>query len=230
VATKESRLGIPLIQIEEGTHGMMCAGGTVFPEGLGIGATWNKDLVKKIYTVAAKEARATGIHGLCTLVIEPNRDPRMGRNEEGYSEDPYMCSQIAEAIVRSMQGYDISGKENVFASLCHYPGQSEPISGFERGAMEISDRKLRQSFLPPWMTGIKKNGALAVMATYPAIDGVAVHNSEKILKKILREEMGFEGIVLSEGGGITTIISERQASTEKEAARWPKAGVDVASQ
>jgi beta-glucosidase len=78
IATKESRLGIPALQIEEGTHGMMCAGGTIFPEGLAIGSTWDKDLVKKIYTVAAKEARATGIHGLCTLVIEPNRDPRMG--------------------------------------------------------------------------------------------------------------------------------------------------------
>lgn len=228
IAITESRLGIPLLEIEEGTHGMMCPGGTIFPEGLAIGATWNKDLVKKIYTVAAKEARATGIHGLCTLVIEPNRDPRMGRNEEGFSEDQYMCSQIAESIVKAMQGYDVSAKDHVFASLCHYPGQSEPISGFERGAMEISDRKLRQSFLPPWVTGIKKNGALAVMATYPAIDGVAVHSSDKILKKILREEMGFDGIVLSEGGGITTIITEREASTEKEAGQIAaRAGVDV---
>jgi beta-glucosidase len=228
IATKESRLGIPLLEIEEGTHGMMCAGGTIFPEGLAIGATWNKDLVKKIYAVAAKEARTTGIHGLCTLVIEPNRDPRMGRNEEGYSEDPYMCAQIAGCIVKSLQGYDVSAKDHVFASLCHYPGQSEPISGFERGAMEISDRKLREVFLPSWMEGIKKNGALAVMATYPAIDGVAVHSSEKILKKILREEMGFDGIVLSEGGGVTTIMSEKEASTEKQAGQIAaKAGVDV---
>ncbi len=228
IATTESRLGIPLIEIEEGTHGMMCPGGTIFPEGLAIGATWDKDLVKDIYSVAAKEARATGIHGLCTLVIEPNRDPRMGRNEEGYSEDQYMCSQIAESIVKAMQGYDVSEKDHVFASLCHYPGQSEPVSGFERGAMEISNRKLHQYFLPPWVTGIKKNGALAVMATYPAIDGVAVHSSERILKKILREELEFDGIVLSEGGGITTIITEREASTEKEAGQMAaKAGVDV---
>ncbi|MCK4966872.1 hypothetical protein KAS50_07565, partial [bacterium] len=89
IAIEKTRLGIPLLQIEEGTHGLMCAGGTVFPEGLGIGATWDMDLVGRIYGVAAKEGRAIGVHTLCTLVIEPNRDPRMGRNEEGYSEDPY---------------------------------------------------------------------------------------------------------------------------------------------
>ena len=89
----------------------------MFPEGLAIGATLNMDLVNKIYATAAKEGRSTGIHLLCTLVIEPNRDPRMGRGEEGYSEDPYLCSRIAENMVRSMQGYDISGKENCCCSL-----------------------------------------------------------------------------------------------------------------
>ena len=91
IAIEKTRLGIPLLQVEEGTHGLMCPGGTVFPEGLAIAATWNKDLVTKIYTVAAKEGRSIGVHGLCTLVIEPNRDPRLGRNEEGYGEDPYLC-------------------------------------------------------------------------------------------------------------------------------------------
>ena len=117
IATEKTRLKIPLLQIEEGTHGLMCAGGTVFPEGLAIGSTWNMDLVRKIYSVAAKEARATGIHELCTLVIEPNRDPRMGRNEEGYSEDPYLCSRIAESIVKGAQGDDISANDKVVTVL-----------------------------------------------------------------------------------------------------------------
>lgn len=228
IAIEKTRLGIPLLQIEEGTHGLMCAGGTVFPEGLAIGATWDMDLVRRIYGVAAKEGRAIGVHSLCTLVIEPNRDPRMGRNEEGYSEDPYLCSCIAESMVRSMQGYDISADDKLIAFLCHYPGQSEPISGFERGAMEISERKLREVFLPPWVAGIKKAGALGVMATYPAIDGVAVHSSEWILTDILRGELGFNGIVVSEGGGLGTIITERVAPNQKEAGIWAlKAGVDV---
>ena len=228
IAIEKTRLGIPLFQIEEGTHGLMCPGGTVFPEGLAIGATWNKDLVTKIYTAAAREGRSIGVHGLCTLVIEPNRDPRMGRNEEGFSEDPYMCSQIAKSIVESLQGYDISAPDKLVAFLCHYPGQSQPVSGFERGAMEISERKFREVFLPPWVTGIKKYGALGVMATYPAIDGEAVHSSEKILTKVLREELGFKGIVVCEGGGLGTIVTERHAATQKEAGILAiKAGVDV---
>ena len=228
IALEKTRLGIPLFQIEEGTHGLMCPGGTIFPEGLAIGASWNKGLVRKIYTVAAREGKAIGVHGLCTLVIEPNRDPRMGRNEEGYSEDPYMCSQIAANIVQALQGYDISAPDKLVAFLCHYPGQSQPVSGFERGAMEISERKLRDVFLPSFKTGIKKYGALGVMATYPAIDGVAVHSSEKILTKILREEFDFKGIVVSEGGGLGTIVTERHAATQKEAGILAiKAGVDV---
>lgn len=228
IAINESRLGIPVLQIEEGTHGFMCAGGTVFPEGLAIGSTWNMDLVKRMYSAVAEEARTTGVHVLSTLVIEPNRDPRLGRNQEGYSEDPYLCSVIAESIVEAIQGYDISGKDKTIAALCHFPGQSEPVSGLERGAMEISERKLREVFLPPWIAGIKKQGALAVMATYPAIDNVAVHSSDKILKSILREELGFKGIVLSEGMGITTIIDEHIVATEKEAGQIAAiAGIDV---
>jgi beta-glucosidase len=92
IAINKTRLKIPLLFIEEGTHGLAVPGGTVFPEGLAIGSMWNLNLVEKIYSVAAKEARTRGIHALGTLVIEPNRDPRLGRNEEGYSEDSYFCS------------------------------------------------------------------------------------------------------------------------------------------
>jgi beta-glucosidase len=228
IAVGETRLKIPLLQSEEGTHGLMCSGGTIFPEGLAIGSTWNMNLVKDIYAAAAKEARAIGIHQLYTLVIEPNRDPRMGRNEEGFSEDPYMCSKIAESIVIGTQGTNIAAHDKVVAGLCHFPGQSEPVSGLEWGPMEISERKLREVFLPPWEAGIRKCGALGVMATYPAIDGVPVHSSEKILTKILREELDFKGLVLGEGLGITTLLRERLASSQKEAGELSlKAGLDV---
>jgi len=227
IAVEKTRLGIPLLQIEEGTHGFMCAGGTVFPEGLAIGSTFNMDLVRRIYGVAAKEARSTGVHLLNTLVIEPNLDPRMGRNEEGYSEDQYLISRIAENITKTMQGYDISGKENVVASFTDFPGQNPAVGGLERGAVEVSERKLREVLLPPWVACIKQ-GALSIMAGYPAVDGVATHASEYLLTKILRNELGFEGIVLDEGGGIGTIIAEGQAGNMKEAGALAiKAGVDV---
>ena len=227
-AIEKTRLGIPLLQTEEGTHGLMCSGGTIFPEGLTIGSTWNMDLVKGIYLIAAREARAVGIHQLYTLVIEPNRDPRLGRNQEGYSEDPYFCSRIAEVIVKAVQGDDISAKDKTVAGLCHFPGQSEATGGMERGAMEISERKLREVFLPPWIAGIKKAGALGVMATYPQIDGIPAHGSEFLLTKILRNELGFEGLVMSEGSGLRTLSYLGLAKNRKEEGEMAiKAGLDV---
>ena len=228
IAIERTRLKIPLLQTEEGTHGVMCSGHTIFPEGPGIGSTWNPDLVREIYATAAREARSVGIHQLFTLVVEPNRDPRLGRNEEGYSEDPYLCARIAESIVRGAQGHDVSARDKVVAGLCHYPGQSQPVSGFEKGAMEVSERMLREVFLPPWVAGIKKAGALGVMATYPAIDGIPTHASKQILTKILREELGFQGLVLGEGSGIDTIVWEHVAANQKEAGAIAlKAGLDV---
>ncbi len=224
----QTRLGIPLLMTEEGTHGGMYSGATVFPEGPAIGSAWDVDLVREIYAAAAREARAVGVHELCTLVVEPNRDPRLGRNCEGYGEDPYMCSRYALAIVQGAQGADVSQGDRVVAVLCHFPGQSQPVSGLERGAMEISERTLREVFLRPWVAGIREAGALGVMATYPAIDGVPAHGSEKVLTGILREELGFEGLVMSEGFGFSTLVYEHIVSTQKEAgAQALKAGVDV---
>jgi len=228
LAMKQTRLGVPLLQTEEGTHGMMCSQGTIFPEGLGLGSMWNLDVVRGLYGAAAKEARAAGIHELCTLVVEPIRDPRLGRNQEAFSEDPFFCGRMAQTIVEAMQGHDLKSPEHVVSVLCHYPGQSQPVSGLERGAMEISERTLRSVFLVPWAAGIKKAGALGVMATYPAIDGVPTHASEWILTKILHEEFGFDGLVLSEGGGIGTLLYEGLARNQQEAGALAlKAGVDV---
>lgn len=228
IAVEQTRLKIPMLQTEEGTHGLMCAMGTIFPEGLTIGSTWNPELVEIIYTIAAREARAVGIHELFTLVIEPNRDPRLGRNQEGYGEDPYLISQYARAIVKGIQGYDVSAPDKCVAGFCHYPGQSQPVGGLERGAMEISERMLRSVFLPSWEAGIKEGGALGVMATYPAIDGVPAHSSDYILTTILRHEFGFDGLVLCEGGGLETLIYEGVAKDAKQACSMNlQAGVDV---
>jgi beta-glucosidase len=193
-----------------------------------LGSTWNTELISKIYAAAAEEARSIGVHQIFTLVVEPIRDPRLGRNEEAYSEDPFLCARYAETIVRAAQGYDVSAPDKVVAGLCHYPGQSQPASGFERGAMEISERMLRSVFLPPWEAGIKRARGLGVMATYPAIDGIPTHASAKILTGILRGEFGFEGLVLSEGGGIGTLVYEGLAPNQKEAGQLAiRAGVDV---
>lgn len=228
IARDETRLGIPLMQVEEGTHGLMCSGGTIFPEGPGLGSTWNPDLVGAIYAAAAREARSVGIHQLFTLVVEPNRDPRLGRNQEAYSEDPYLCARLARALVEGVQGNDVGARDKVIAGLSHYPGQSEPVSGMEQGAMEISERLLREVFLPPWEAGIREAGALGVMATYPEIDGIPAHGSHFLLTAVLREELGFEGLVLSEGDGFQTLLTRGMVATQKEAGAVAlAAGVDV---
>ncbi len=122
MAIKESRLGIPLLLIEEGTHGVIFPGATIYPEGPALGSTWNMDLVGEIYSQSAHEARAVGTHVLNTIVIEPIRDPRLGRNEEAYTEDPYLSSCIAGAIVKGRRVYgDVKMralKRDLFQWLC----------------------------------------------------------------------------------------------------------------
>ena len=228
IALTQTRLKIPVMEDEEGTHGAMFPGGTVFPEGLAVGSSFDLDLVRAIYTAAAAEARAVGIHLLSTLVMEVNRDPRMGRNEEAYTEDPYLYMRIGETIVRAAQGSDISAPDKVIAVLTDFPTQSEPASGLERGAIEVSDRSLRENFMPPWIGAITKAGGLGVMAGYPEIEDVPAHASVKWMNDVLRQEIGFKGIVVSEGGGFDTLLYEHIVPTQKEAGLLSlRAGVDV---
>jgi beta-glucosidase len=228
IALTQTRLKIPLLEDEEGTHGAMFSGATVFPEGLAIGSTFDPDLVQSVYSASAQEARAVGIHMLSTLVMELDRDPRMGRNAEAYTEDPYLYSRLAESIVQGAQGDDVSAPDKVEAVLTDFPTQSEPVSGLERGAIELSERMLREDFLPPWNAGITKAGALGVMAGYPEIDDEPAHGSRKWLTEVLRQELGFHGLVESEGNGFQTLIDEGIVPTQKEAGALAlRAGVDL---
>jgi beta-glucosidase len=185
-------------------------------------------LVESIYAASAREARAVGIHVLSTLVLELDRDPRMGRNEEAYTEDPYLDSRIAEALVRGAQGPSIDASDRVVALMTDFPTQSEPFGGLERGAIGLSERMLRRDVLPPWSAAITKNGALGVMAGYPEIEDIPAHASQKWLSDVLRHELDFKGIVVSEGEGFGTLIYEGLAPTQKEAGALAlRAGVDL---
>ena len=226
-ALEQTRLKIPLMQIEEGMHGFMAPGATIFPQGLALGATWDMGLIKEIYAAAAEEARSVGVHQLQSLQVEPNRDPRHGRNQHTYSEDTYLCSRIAEMVVKGIQGENISANNKAISGLGCFPGQGQGLNGINRGHMDISERTLREVFLPIWKAGIDA-GALGVMATHPAIDGYPNHGSEFHLTKILRQEMGFNGVVVSEGANTSCLIYERVVATEKEAGPIVlKAGVDI---
>jgi beta-glucosidase len=227
IALTNTRLKIPLLQDEEGTHGAMFPGATVFPEGLAIGSTFDMPLVNRIYATAAEEARSVGIHVLSTLVLELNRDPRMGRNMEGYTEDPYLYAQIARNIVRGAQGSNIAAPDKVVALMTDFPTQSEPASGIERGAVEISERSIRENHLVPWVSAFNA-GALGVMAGYPEIDDIPEHSSQKWNTDVLRNELGFRGILVSEGGGFDSMIYENVAADQKQAGALAlRAGVDM---
>ena len=130
IAIEKTRLGIPLLQSEEGTHGAMCSGKTVFPEGLALGSSWDMDLMRRMYSTAAAEARAVGIHQLYTLVVEPNRDPRMGRNEEGFGEDPFLCARIAESIADGAQGNDVSNPTTLSRDSVIFLGKVNPSAAW----------------------------------------------------------------------------------------------------
>ncbi len=228
IALTQTRLKIPVMEDEEGTHGAMFPGGTVFPEGLAVGSSFDLELVEAIYAAAAAEARVVGIHLLSTLVMEVDRDPRMGRNEEAYTEDPYLYMRLGETIVRAAQGSDIAAPDKVIAVLTDFPTQSEPAGGLERGAIEVADRSLRENFMPPWIGAITKAGGLGVMAGYPEIEDVPAHASVKWMNDVLRQEIGFQGVVESEGGGFGTLLYEHIVPTQKEAGLLAlRAGVDL---
>jgi len=228
IALTQTRLKIPLLQDEEGTHGAMYPGATVYPEGLAIGSSFDLDLVRAVYAAAAAEARAVGIHMLSTLVMELDRDPRMGRNEEAYTEDPYLGMRIGEAIVHGTQGTNLADPDQVIAVLTDFPTQSSPTSGLERGAIELSERSLRENDLLPWIGSITKAGGLGVMAGLPEVEDVPAHASKKWMNDVLRQELGFSGVVESEGGGFGTLIYEDIVPTQKEAGALAlKAGIDL---
>jgi len=227
IALTQTRLKIPLLEDEEGTHGAMFPGATVFPEGLAVGSTFDMPLTQRLYAAAAEEARAAGIHVLSTLVLELDRDPRMGRNMEAYTEDPYLYAQLAKNIVEGAQGRNIAAPDKVVALMTDFPTQSEPSSGMERGAIEISERSLRENYLVPWISAFHA-GALGVMAGYPEIDDVPEHSSEKWNTEILRNELGFRGVVMSEGGGFASLIYENVVADQKQAGvQALRAGVDM---
>ncbi len=228
IAITETRLKIPLLEDEEGTHGAMFPGATVFPEGLAIGSSFDLDLVEQVYAGAAAEARAVGIHMLSTLVMELDRDPRLGRNMEAYTEDPYLGMRVGEAIVHGTQGASLTDPDKVVAVLTDFPTQNPSAGGMERGAVEISERSLRENDMLPWIGSITKAGGLGVMAAYPEIEDVPAHGSEKWMTNVLRQELGFEGVVESEGDGFQTLIDEHIVPDQKEAGALAlKAGVDL---
>jgi beta-glucosidase len=196
---ENTRLGIPVMFHEECLHGHAAIDGTHFPQPIGLAATFDPELVERLFTMTAAEARIRGTHQALTPVVDVARDPRWGRVEETYGEDPFLVSKMGAAAVRGFQGDATFGdKSRVIATLKHFAAHGQPESGMNCGPTNVSMRLLRETFLMPFKEAIQRAGAISVMASYNEIDGVPSHASRWLLRDVLREEWGFTGYVVSD--------------------------------
>lgn len=226
-ATRNTRLGIPVLFHEEGLHGYAARGATHFPQSIALASSWDPQLLERVFTVVGREIRARGVHLVLAPVVDVARDPRWGRIEETYGEDPYLDSALGVAAVQGFQGRTLPlAKDRVFATLKHMTGHGQPESGTNVGPANISERILREVFFPPFQAAVGAN-AQAVMASYNEIDGVPSHVNRWLLQDILRGEMGFKGAVVSDYFAIKELIDVHHTTTDPIAAavRALKAGV-----
>ena len=196
---ENSRLGIPVMFHEECLHGHAAPDGTSFPQPIALGATFNPALVESLFTMTALEARLRGAHHALTPVVDVAREPRWGRVEETYGEDPYLVSRLGIAAVRGFQGdATFRGKQHVLATLKHFVGHGQPESGMNCAPSNVSMRVLRETFLYTFKEALREAGAVTLMASYNEIDGLPSHASKWLLRDVLRKEWGFKGFVVSD--------------------------------
>ncbi len=216
-----TRLGIPVLFNEEALHGLEAEQATSFPQAIALASTWNPDLVERVFSVAAAEARARGVHQVLAPVVDVARDPRWGRIEETYGEDPYLAARMGVAAVRGFQGTGAAvGHSNVLATLKHMTGHGQPESGTNVGPAPYGERTLRDVFLYPFEVAIKEAGARSVMPSYNEVDGIPSHANRWLLHDVLRGEWGFDGVVVSDWFAIQQLVDRhRVAADPPEAAR-----------
>src|SRR5947209_4091167 len=228
-AAKKTRLGIPVIYGIDSIHGAnYIQGSTLFPQEIGMAATWNPGLMKRGSEIAAMETRAAGIPWSFSPVLDIGRQPQWPRFYETFGEDPYLAKVMGAAFVRGLEGTDVSSQDHVAASLKHYMGYSFPLNGRDRTPAWIPENYLREYFLPTFDAAVK-TGAHTVMVNSAEINGIPGHVNHHILTEILRDELGFKGFVVSDWEDIKKLVSVwHVAANEKEATRMAvMAGIDM---
>lgn len=196
---ENSRLGIPVVFHEECLHGHAAVEGTSFPQPIALAGTFNPELVESLFTATALEARTRGAHQALTPVVDVAREPRWGRVEETYGEDPHLVSRMGIAAVRGFQGdATFRDKTRLIATLKHLAGHGQPESGMNCAPANLSLRVLRETFLYTFKEALRTGGAISVMASYNELDGVPSHANTWLLRDVLRKEWGFKGYVVSD--------------------------------
>ena len=229
VATQQSRLKIPVLYGIDAIHGAnYTLGATLFPQPIAMAATWNSDLVSQEGEITAWEVRASGIPWNFYPVLDVGRQPLWPRLWETFGEDVHLAKSMGVSYIRGLQGTDFGAPDKAAACLKHYVGYSFPISGKDRTAAWISERMMREYFLPGFEAGIAA-GAPTVMANSAEVDGIPGHSNYHLLTEVLRGEMHFKGIVDSDWMDIERLYSrDHVAGSPKEAVRMAvMAGVDM---
>jgi beta-glucosidase len=226
-----TRLGIPILFHEEGLHGYAALGATSFPQAIALASSWDPALVRAVNAVTAREIRARGVSQALSPVVDVARDPRWGRIEETFGEDPYLVGEMGVASVEGLQGVGkarLLGPGKVFATLKHLTGHGQPESGTNVGPAPYSERTLRENFFPPFEKVIERTAVENVMPSYNEIDGVPSHANVWLLQKVLRGEWKFDGVVVSDYYAIEDLQTLHHiAASPEEAARLAlAAGVD----
>ena len=229
-AVEQTRLGIPLIMHEESLHGYVARDATSFPQAIGLASSFDPDMAQKIFAVAAREMRARGANFALAPVVDVAREPRWGRIEETYGEDPHLCGEMGKAAVLGFQGDSLPlAKDKVFATLKHMTGHGQPENGTNVGPADLGERELREDFFPPFEKIIHETNIRAVMPSYNEIDGVPSHANKWLLTTILRGEWGFKGVTVSDYFAINELITRHHLVPDltEAAFRAIKAGVDI---
>lgn len=232
---ENTRLGIPVMFHEECLHGHAGPEGTSFPQPIALGATFNPKLVESLFSMTAHEVRARGAHHALTPVVDIAREPRWGRVEETYGEDPWLASRLGIAAVRGFQGdATFKDKKHILATLKHFAGHGQPESGMNCAPTNVSMRVLQETFLFPFKEVLREAGAITIMASYNEIDGVPSHANKWLLRDVLRKEWGFKGFIVSDYYAIWELSYRPDthghfvAKDKKEAARLAiEAGVNI---
>lgn len=226
IAREESRLGIPIIMGRDVIHGFR----TILPIPLGQAATWNLELVRAGAALAAGEAAAAGFHWTFTPMMDIARDPRWGRIAEGFGEDPWLGSVMAAAMVKGFQGDDLSAPNTIAACAKHFAGYGAAEGGKDYNTANIPENLLRDVYLPPFKAAVDA-GVATFMSAFNEVNGVPATGSTLLLRKILREEWGFQGFVVSDWESMEEMIDHGFCTDLRDVAvKSITAGVDMEMQ
>lgn len=218
---EKTRLGIPVLFHEESLHGNQAKDATNFPSHMALGATWNEALLTDVFTDVAAEVRLRGGHHVLAPVVDLARDPRWGRTEECLGEDPYHVGRLALAEIKAYQGgakVQKVGPLHVAATLKHFGVHGASEGGINIAPSFVDERTLREVYLPPFETCVREGGALGIMPCYNELGGVPAHANHWLLTDLLRKEWGFKGVVVSDYGGLSQLLSLHYVARDSDEA------------